>query len=141
MAVGSSMAQLVVASCLGLSGVLAQVSFDTEGEFDANHFRQTRCADFVARCLTLSFAELDVDALMSAQWADSGQGRWPNGSLGASAVVPLSTSSPSEQRCLSFDRGQQTSSGQGVSRRIGRLASPRVLVYRPRHLVQHHSRQ
>lgn len=42
MAVVSSMAQLVVASCLGLPGVLAQVSFDTEGEFVAKHIRQTR---------------------------------------------------------------------------------------------------
>jgi len=62
MAVVSSMAQLVVnvTSCLGLPGVLAQVSFDTEGEFVAKHIRQTQCANFVARLVSLSFAELDA---------------------------------------------------------------------------------
>jgi len=136
---------------LGLSG-LAQVSFDIEGEFVAKHFRQTRCANFVARlCLALSFAELDalglgwrlsIDALCSsvwAEWADSGQGRWPNASLGTSAVVPLSTPSPSERR-WSRQRSADIVWAEG-SRRMARVASPRVLVYRPRHLAQHHSRQ
>lgn len=62
-AVGSSMAQLAVAGCLGLSGILTQVSLDTEGEFVAKHIQQTQCANFVARlvshCLLRSFALFD----------------------------------------------------------------------------------
>jgi len=87
------------------AGVLAQVSFDT-GEFVAKHFWQAQCANFVARlvshCLLRSLTLLDKVgvsaktpcALVWAEWADSGQGRWPAVSLGASAVVPLSTPSP-----------------------------------------------
>jgi len=57
------MAQLVVAGCLGLSGILTQVSLDTEGEFVAKHIQQTQCANFVARlvshCLLQSLTLLD----------------------------------------------------------------------------------
>jgi hypothetical protein len=63
MAAVSSMAQLVVAGCLGLSGNLAEVSLDTEGEFVAKHIQQTQCANFVARlvshCLLQGLTLLD----------------------------------------------------------------------------------
>jgi len=74
-------------------------SFDTEGEFAAKHFRQTRCANFVARLVSQSFAELDSSfgtrwastlgrlALVWAEWVHAGQGTWPERLARTSAAV------------------------------------------------------